>query len=85
MNVSLTPDLEKFIQAKVNSGRYQSSSEVVREALRLLEEKDQEKQQRLEALRAEIQEGLKGPFTPLTDEDYEAVKRRGMERLKKGK
>ena len=85
MNVSLTPDLEKFIQAKVNSGRYQSSSEVVREALRLLEEKDQEKQQRLEALRGEIQEGLKGPFTPLTDEDYEAVKRRGMERLKKGK
>ncbi len=40
MNVSLTPELEKFVSAKVESGRYNSSSEVVREALRLLEEHD---------------------------------------------
>lgn len=38
MNVSLTPELEKFVSAKVESGRYNSASEVVREALRLLEE-----------------------------------------------
>ena len=38
MNVSLTPELEKFVSAKVQSGRYNSASEVVREALRLLEE-----------------------------------------------
>jgi len=38
MNVSLTPELEKFVNAKVGSGRYNSASEVVREALRLLEE-----------------------------------------------
>ena len=38
MNVSLTPELEKFVNAKVDSGRYNSASEVVREALRLLEE-----------------------------------------------
>ena len=37
MNVSLTPELEKFVAAKVESGRYTSASEVVREALRLLE------------------------------------------------
>jgi len=41
MNVSLTPELEKFVSAKVKSGRYNSASEVVREALRLLEEHDQ--------------------------------------------
>jgi antitoxin ParD1/3/4 len=41
MNVSLTPELEKFISAKVETGRYSSTSEVVREALRLLEERDQ--------------------------------------------
>jgi antitoxin ParD1/3/4 len=41
MNVSLTPELEKFVSAKVGSGRYNSASEVVREALRLLEERDQ--------------------------------------------
>ena len=38
MNVSLTPELEKFVSGKVQSGRYNSASEVVREALRLLEE-----------------------------------------------
>jgi antitoxin ParD1/3/4 len=40
MNVSLTPELEKFVNAKVESGSYNSASEVVREALRLLEEHD---------------------------------------------
>jgi antitoxin ParD1/3/4 len=38
MNVSLTPELEKLVSSKVESGRYNSASEVVREALRLLEE-----------------------------------------------
>jgi antitoxin ParD1/3/4 len=36
----MTPELEKFVAAKVESGRYTSASEVVREALRLLEEQD---------------------------------------------
>jgi antitoxin ParD1/3/4 len=40
MNVSLTPELERFVSGKVESGRYNSASEVVREALRLLEEHD---------------------------------------------
>ena len=38
MNVSLTPELEQFVKSKVENGRYNSASEVVREALRLLEE-----------------------------------------------
>ena len=38
MNVSLTPELEQFVRTKVQSGRYNSASEVIREALRLLEE-----------------------------------------------
>lgn len=41
MNVSLTPELEEFVNAKVKSGRYNSASEVVREALRLLEDHEQ--------------------------------------------
>jgi antitoxin ParD1/3/4 len=40
MNVSLTPELEAYVAAKVATGRYNSASEVVREALRLLEERD---------------------------------------------
>jgi antitoxin ParD1/3/4 len=37
MNVSITPELERFVASRVASGRYQSASEVVRAALRLLE------------------------------------------------
>jgi antitoxin ParD1/3/4 len=40
MNVSLTPELDRFVAGKVDSGLYTSASEVVREALRLLEERD---------------------------------------------
>ena len=40
MNVSLTPELEDLVNQKVRSGRYRSASEVVREALRLFEERD---------------------------------------------
>ena len=58
MNVSLTPELEKFVQEKVKSGRYLSASEVVREALRLLQEEDQIRQLRLEKLRKEIMMGI---------------------------
>lgn len=40
MNVSLTPELDRFVAGKLSSGRYTSASEIVREALRLLEEQD---------------------------------------------
>lgn len=40
LNVSLTPELERFISARVASGRYQTASEVVRAALRLVEQSD---------------------------------------------
>ena len=40
MNVSLTPELEQLVNEKVKSGFYQTASEVVREALRLLSERD---------------------------------------------
>lgn len=43
MNVSLTPELEQLVLSKVQTGRYNSASEVVREALRLMEERDQVK------------------------------------------
>lgn len=42
MNVSLTPQLEQLIQRKVESGSYNNASDVVREALRLLDARDQE-------------------------------------------
>lgn len=55
MNVSLTPELEKFVADKVASGRYASASEVVREALRLLEEHERSRVARLEEFNRELQ------------------------------
>ncbi len=54
MNVSLTPELEQFVSGKVQSGRYNSASEVVREALRLLEEHDAARAAQLAAFNGEI-------------------------------
>ena len=58
MNVSLTPELETLVHEKVGSGLYTSASEVVREGLRLLKERDTVQQQRLEQLKKEIALGL---------------------------
>ena len=54
MNVSLTPELEKFVANKVQSGRYTSASEVVREALRLLEQHEISREAQLKAFNEEL-------------------------------
>ena len=54
MNVSLTRELDEFVAAKVASGRYTSASEVVREALRLLEEQDRARAGQLAAFNREL-------------------------------
>ena len=54
MNVSLTPELERLVNEKVASGLYQTASEVVREALRLLKDRDLARDQ----LRADVQSGF---------------------------
>ena len=58
LNISLTPELDRFINARVASGRYQSASEVVREGLRLLEEREEHRQTALQELRQLIAVGL---------------------------
>ena len=58
MNISLTPELEQMVDDKVKSGRYASASEVIREGLRLLEEQEQLKQQRLADVRRKIDRGI---------------------------
>jgi antitoxin ParD1/3/4 len=79
MNVSLTPQLEELVKKKVESGLYGSASEVMREALRLVDEHDRLRHMRVEELRGEIQKGLEsGEATPL---DIKAIKARGRTRL----
>ncbi|KAF0215173.1 MAG: transcriptional [Geobacteraceae bacterium] len=79
MNISLTPQLEALVKSKVDSGLYGSASEVMRDALRLLEERDRRQSLRIEELRAEIRKGLdSGEPTPL---DVGTIKTRGRNRL----
>lgn len=58
MNVNLTPQLEELVRAKVASGMYTSASEVVREALRLMDEQDRLRAAKLEQLRDDVREGI---------------------------
>jgi antitoxin ParD1/3/4 len=58
LNVSLTAELEALIAQRVESGRYLSASEVVREGLRLLEERDRLRDEALAGVRRKIEEGL---------------------------
>ena len=57
LNVNLTPQLEKLVRRKVSSGRYNSASEVVREALRIMEAHDELQSLKLEQLRRDIRDG----------------------------
>jgi antitoxin ParD1/3/4 len=56
-NVNLTDELDRFVLAKVESGRYENASEVVRAALRTLEREEQQYEAKLDALRAAIDQG----------------------------
>jgi antitoxin ParD1/3/4 len=56
MNISLTAKLEGFVKAKVKSGDYNNASEVIREALRAMQERDAEKRD-LKRLRNALREG----------------------------
>ena len=57
VNISLTPELDAFLQSRLKSGRYQTTSEVVREALRLLERHERERDEAFEQLRAKLERG----------------------------
>ena len=58
MNVSIGRELEEFIKRKVATGDYASASEVVRDGLRLLKDREREREVRLQAVREKIQKGL---------------------------
>jgi antitoxin ParD1/3/4 len=68
-NVNLTDELDSFVLAKIESGRYENASEVVRAALRALEREEQQFEAKLAALRSAIDEGdtsgvVKGNSSP---------------------
>jgi len=83
MNVSLSVPLEEYINKKVESGMYNSASEVIREGLRSLQEKELKKERKvkLDALLmerlAKLKAGEEGvPFEDAMDYIIEGIKRR---------
>jgi antitoxin ParD1/3/4 len=84
---SIGKHFEGFIESLLESGRYSTASEVMRDGLRMIEEREQRRNAKLEALRAEIQKGFdSGPAVETNiKEMIEAVKARGRQRLAAGK
>ena len=80
---SIGEHFEGFIAGLIESGRYSTASEVLREGLRLLEEREEQRKAKLEALRAEIQKGIdSGPAEEVdVREMMDRVKERGRQRL----
>jgi len=58
MNFSLTPNLEQFIRDKASTGDYNNASEVVREAIRLLKEKDERRTLKIARLKEALKAGI---------------------------
>jgi len=73
MNVSLTRKLEKLVQDKVESGLYNNASEVIREALRLLQETEELRRAKLKRLKSALAKGeadyAAGRVSELKDDD----------------
>lgn len=57
-NINLTEHFNEFVERQVSSGRYSNASEIVREALRLLEEQEQVREAKLKSLRQAAKEGF---------------------------
>jgi len=83
MHISLTPKLEEIVKTKVNSGLYNNSSEVIREALRIMLNQDEVYQAKLETLRKEVAIGAiqaeNGEFTSQTIEEIIAEAKAELE------
>jgi antitoxin ParD1/3/4 len=78
---SIGKHFEEFIASLIASGRYSTASEIIRDGLRMVEEREQDREARLEALRAEIQKGLdSGPAEEVGDM-FARIKAEGRKRL----
>jgi antitoxin ParD1/3/4 len=79
---SIGKHFEAFIESLIATGRYSTASEIIRDGLRMIEERERSREAKLEWLRAEIQKGLDSPAEEVDIKEWiEDVKRRGRQRL----
>ncbi len=82
MELAVSPELERMVLEKVESGHYESADEVLREALQLLDDRDRRRAWKLEALRKEVAVGIReteqGMLAPL---DMDSIRTKVIERL----
>ncbi|MBD2776021.1 ribbon-helix-helix domain-containing protein [Iningainema tapete] len=58
MSITLKPEQENFIQAKLQTGKYQTADEVILEAFQLLEERDRQYEQWVQETRIKVEEAI---------------------------
>ncbi len=83
MNISLTPKLESFVKSKVKTGNYNNASEVIREALRVLQERDADRKVQVGALKRLIREGEESGEPVQWDPESIKVKARAKARTRR--
>jgi len=88
VNVSLTPELDKWINEKVASGLYQSSSELIREGLRFLMVREEQRQAMIAELRQDLLIGVtqldNGKSQDLDEELVKSIKKKARVKVKHG-
>jgi antitoxin ParD1/3/4 len=79
-NINLTPQMDKFVDARIRNGKYANASEVLRAGLRALEQREREDQARLETLRAALEAGEASGIADadIIGEVRERIRRRAM-------
>ncbi len=85
MNVSLTTELAEFVKQQVDSGMYQTASEVMREGVRLLQRREQLRQIQIEELRKKVAVGIeqleRGEYAVMEENTFADIKAEGRRRL----
>ncbi len=82
MNIALPPELEALITDQVLSGQFDSPEAVVRAGLQLLATRHHERQAALDELESKLLDGLHSPSSPMTAEDWVAIRQDGGQRLR---
>ena len=84
LSITLPPEMARMVRKRVERGAYASNSEVIREALRVWEEQESERERRLSTIRKKIDEALKNPCR-LTEAEVDAHFKALQRKTKKAK